>query len=201
MNVVLVTFKPDGSRVKVPLTSATVTLGRGDECAVRIPTAKVSRKHCELSLADDALRVRDLDSANGTFVNGDRVTEVSLSAGDVLRVGRVCFTIQIDGQPTEFDANQSIASEDSAAVVSAPAPASEPADEADDALAAIALSDEGGADEDGSFVGSEVSAPEKDDDSMFLDVFESADDADEDEDPLAALELLADEKPDEDDPL
>jgi predicted component of type VI protein secretion system len=200
MNVVLVTFKPDGSRVKVPLTSPTVTLGRGDECAVRIPTAKVSRKHCELALADDGLRVRDLGSSNGTFVNGDRVTEVSLSAGDVLRVGRVCFTIQIDGQPAEFNANQSIASEDSAAVVSAPAPVSEPAD-ADDALAAIALSGDGDPDKDGSFVGSELSEPAKDDDSMFLDSFESADDGDDEEDPLAALELLADEKPEEDEPL
>ena len=198
MNVVLVTFKPDGSRVKVPLTSPTVTIGRGDECAVRIPTAKVSRTHCELMLADDALRVRDLRSSNGTFVNGDRVAEVALSAGDVLRVGNVCFTVQIDGQPAEFRADQSVASEDSASVVAASPPAPEPADKADDALAAIALSaDEG----EGSFVGAGLSeSGESEDESVFLASFEDADD-DEEEDPLAALELLADDKPDEDDPF
>jgi pSer/pThr/pTyr-binding forkhead associated (FHA) protein len=49
----------------------------------------VSRLHCRLSATADHLEVIDLASTNGTFVNGEPVTQASLVAGDRLRVGRV----------------------------------------------------------------------------------------------------------------
>jgi len=50
----------------------------------------VSRVHCRLTaLANGELEVRDLDSTNGTFVNGDRIENALLSPGDRLQVGRV----------------------------------------------------------------------------------------------------------------
>jgi pSer/pThr/pTyr-binding forkhead associated (FHA) protein len=53
----------------------------------------VSRLHCQLSATADAIQVKDLDSTNGTFVNGKRVTSATLRAGDVLKVGRVDLRI------------------------------------------------------------------------------------------------------------
>jgi pSer/pThr/pTyr-binding forkhead associated (FHA) protein len=49
----------------------------------------VSRLHCQLTAGSTELEVRDLDSTNGTFVNGQRVTQASLKEGDRLGVGRV----------------------------------------------------------------------------------------------------------------
>ena len=103
MNVVLVMFK-DNQRRDFPLTDARTILGRRQDCHLRIPPRDVSRQHCEILLEKHTLRARDLGSANGTFVNGKRVAEVELKAGDKLRLGPVTFFVQIDGQPAKIDA-------------------------------------------------------------------------------------------------
>jgi pSer/pThr/pTyr-binding forkhead associated (FHA) protein len=67
-----------------------------------VPTADVSREHCELVIEDGKLIVHDVGSSNGTFVNGESIDEIELSAGDQLRVGPVTFVIQINGEPKEI---------------------------------------------------------------------------------------------------
>jgi pSer/pThr/pTyr-binding forkhead associated (FHA) protein len=54
----------------------------------------VSRLHCRLTLPTDGLLVEDLESTNGTFVNGERVTKLLLRAGDALKVGRMEFAVR-----------------------------------------------------------------------------------------------------------
>jgi len=77
MKVVLVMFK-DEERREFPLTDKSTVVGRRPDCALRIPTS------------------------NGTYVNGKRVAESKLSAGDQLEVGPVVFVVQIDGKPREI---------------------------------------------------------------------------------------------------
>jgi len=101
MKVVLVLFK-DEERREFPLTDKSMVIGRRPDCALRIPTGDVSRQHCEIALGDDYVVVRDLGSSNGTYVNGKRVAESKLSAGDQLEVGPVVFVVQIDGKPREI---------------------------------------------------------------------------------------------------
>lgn len=72
------------------LPGAIRTLGRATGADFIVDAALISRVHCRLSaLADGGLEVRDLDSTNGTFVNGARVATARLSPGDRLQVGRV----------------------------------------------------------------------------------------------------------------
>ncbi len=101
MQVNLVLFKPNGQRVDVPVKASKLVIGRRQDCGLRVPLEGVSRQHCQIQLADKAVAVRDLDSSNGTYVNGQRVNQQALSAGDRLQVGPVTFTVQIDGEPTE----------------------------------------------------------------------------------------------------
>ena len=104
MNVVLVMFK-DQQRRDFPLKDEKTILGRRQDCGLRIPTQDVSRQHCEvLILNQKILAVKDLGSSNGTFVNGKRVAEVELQAGDRLRVGPVTFIVQVDGKPAKVTA-------------------------------------------------------------------------------------------------
>jgi pSer/pThr/pTyr-binding forkhead associated (FHA) protein len=101
MQINLVMFKDDERR-DFPLRGDRAIIGRKLECDLRIPTGDVSREHCELSTNGVILTVRDLGSANGTFVNGKRITEAQLRAGDKLGVGPVIFVVQIDGNPAKI---------------------------------------------------------------------------------------------------
>lgn len=102
MKAVLVMFKPDGEARSFPVTRSSTTLGRGEECTLRIPVDRVSRRHCELIQNNGHLLIKDLGSSNGTYVNGKRVVEAKLKAGDRLQVGPVIFTLQVDGKPAKI---------------------------------------------------------------------------------------------------
>jgi len=66
------------------------TLGRAAGADFIVDAALVSRVHCRLTaLPGGQLEVRDLESTNGTFVNGNRVDVAHLASGDKLQVGRV----------------------------------------------------------------------------------------------------------------
>jgi pSer/pThr/pTyr-binding forkhead associated (FHA) protein len=99
MEVNLVMFKPNGMRKDFPLVGEKVVIGRAASCDLQIPLLSVSRRHCEISISDGGVKVRDLASSNGTFVNNERVNDAPLGAGDRLVIGPVVFTIQINGQP------------------------------------------------------------------------------------------------------
>ena len=101
MKVVLVRFK-DEQRKDFPLDSEKTIVGRRPDCGLRIQTNDVSRQHCEIRV-DDVVRVKDLGSSNGTYVNGKRVAETTLNAGDRLGVGPVLFVVQIDGEPDTIE--------------------------------------------------------------------------------------------------
>jgi FHA domain/Domain of unknown function (DUF1707) len=76
--------------IRLPARAYAVTLGRSHACDVVVGEETVSRFHAELRHADhDAWVVRDLDSKNGTWLNGSRVSEARVSRGDVLRLGRL----------------------------------------------------------------------------------------------------------------
>ena len=66
------------------------TIGRATGADFIVDAALISRVHCRLTaLAGGDLEVRDLESTNGTFVNGERIETARLASGDRLQVGRV----------------------------------------------------------------------------------------------------------------
>lgn len=99
MNVVLVSFRSDGARREVRLKTDRLLVGRLPDADLQIPVAAVSRRHCEISTAGGSLKIRDLGSSNGTFVNDLRITEATLSPGDRLTIGPATFVVQVDGVP------------------------------------------------------------------------------------------------------
>jgi pSer/pThr/pTyr-binding forkhead associated (FHA) protein len=101
MDVKLVMFREDGRRRDFPLSPGVATIGRKDDCAIRIPLAVVSRRHVEIDVREDNVVLRDLGAANGTYLNNRRVTEEELEAGDQIQIGPVVFTVQIDGEPAD----------------------------------------------------------------------------------------------------
>ena len=102
MDIKLVMFKADGTRKNIPLKTDLTIIGRGEDCQLRLPLSSVSRHHCQLFQEDGELMLKDLGSSNGTYVNNHRVTETDLRPGDRLVVGKMIFTVVIDGQPDQI---------------------------------------------------------------------------------------------------
>jgi len=99
MDVNLVRFKSDGSQKSIPLPSSVTVIGRRHDCDLCIPIMSVSRRHCQLNVDEGVLKIRDLGSQNGTFLNGKRVDEGEIHAGDAIRIGPLTFVVQIDREP------------------------------------------------------------------------------------------------------
>jgi pSer/pThr/pTyr-binding forkhead associated (FHA) protein len=71
------------------------TIGRASGADFCVDAPLVSRLHCRLSVAEDgSVRVVDLDSTNGTWIDGERISESTLAEGHHLRVGRVEFVLE-----------------------------------------------------------------------------------------------------------
>jgi predicted component of type VI protein secretion system len=69
-------------------------IGRHQECDIQIPSRKISRRHCCIAQVNDHLVVRDLCSTNGVRINGVRVMEGHLKAGDELTIGNFRYELR-----------------------------------------------------------------------------------------------------------
>jgi predicted component of type VI protein secretion system len=81
---------------KISLRLPTI-VGRSADAQLKVKQPNVSRKHCELFVSDGRLKIRDLGSSNGTFVNGTRIDkDWLLASGDELAIGtvRLCVIFQ-----------------------------------------------------------------------------------------------------------
>jgi pSer/pThr/pTyr-binding forkhead associated (FHA) protein len=100
MNYVLQVVRGRSATTTLRLADGVTSLGRHDDCIIRIKSSQVSRRHCEIIDTDGRLTLRDLGSSNGTFVNGKRVLgQQVLKVGDELTVGSVTLRVATLGQP------------------------------------------------------------------------------------------------------
>jgi hypothetical protein len=69
-------------------------VGRDEDCEHCIQHPTISTRHCELALTADGVYVRDCNSTNGTFINGEPVREAWLDSGQILRCGDVELLVE-----------------------------------------------------------------------------------------------------------
>ncbi len=69
-------------------------IGRASDCDLTVEDVNVSRRHCEVRRIGDGYSLVDLDSTNGTEVNGQRIQETALMSGDVIEVGTTRITFE-----------------------------------------------------------------------------------------------------------
>lgn len=95
--------------------NSTITIGRSTEADICIADGSVSRNHCFLSYQDDQLQIQDNHSANGTFVNSNKIQLMDIKQGDIIEIG--VMQLQIQSTPPDngyqvshldFPANHSI---------------------------------------------------------------------------------------------
>jgi pSer/pThr/pTyr-binding forkhead associated (FHA) protein len=79
-----------------------IIIGRRHDSDLQIPLPTVSRRHCQISQNGEGLKIRDLGSRAGTFINNKRMDtdkEGDLKPGDCIRIGPLVFVCRIDGKP------------------------------------------------------------------------------------------------------
>ncbi|HKR63992.1 MAG TPA: FHA domain-containing protein [Thermoanaerobaculia bacterium] len=99
---------PDGALDSVyPLLDSEYTIGRTPDNTIALADGSVSSKHARVLRTSEGFVIEDLQSRNGTFVNGERVTEKRLLAdGDLLRLGKVILTFNIAREPKAGEQTQ-----------------------------------------------------------------------------------------------
>ena len=95
--IVLEVREPGKGMRRVPMTGKPMGIGRAPECELVLKDSRVSRRHARLAARDGVLVLTDLGSTNGTRVNGHRVTEVVLGAGDRVQVGETSLVVETAG--------------------------------------------------------------------------------------------------------
>ncbi len=88
---------PSGVERSYPMRQLAMTIGRSDQCDISVKDSSMSGRHAEISKMNGEIKVRDLGSANGIFLNGDRIEEAELFDGDVLRLGQTSVRIDVVG--------------------------------------------------------------------------------------------------------
>jgi pSer/pThr/pTyr-binding forkhead associated (FHA) protein len=75
------------------------TIGRVEDNTFQIAEPSVSSHHCEVLLRGNDVVVKDLNSTNGTFINGEKVSESPLKLGQILRLGQIEIRLETDAAP------------------------------------------------------------------------------------------------------
>jgi pSer/pThr/pTyr-binding forkhead associated (FHA) protein len=90
------TVTGESGRLTHELTDELVTIGRAPDNAIHLGDPSVSGKHAQLVAAGDTYHLVDLDSTNGTRVNGQPITRVTLRPGDQIRFGAIEARFECD---------------------------------------------------------------------------------------------------------
>ncbi len=77
----------DKEEIKIELSIRSISLGRSRKCDYRIDDKKASGEHCLLYLTDGIATIKDLDTTNGTYLNGSYVSETAIKLGDKITIG------------------------------------------------------------------------------------------------------------------
>jgi len=94
---------PLGGGDPIPLTKTTLMVGRRESCDIVLRFANISGNHCRLAVEQGYWYVQDLNSQNGTKVNGgSRITRKRLDPGDTLSIARHKYKVQYS--PVELGA-------------------------------------------------------------------------------------------------
>jgi len=78
------------------LESPITLIGREEECHITLDDARVSNRHAMVYFASGEFRVRDLNSTNGSLLNGSPLSECVFTDGDDLRVGKTVLRLIVD---------------------------------------------------------------------------------------------------------
>jgi pSer/pThr/pTyr-binding forkhead associated (FHA) protein len=86
----------------LPISLAQFVIGRDPDCQLRPASPSISKRHCAIIQRDGKVFLRDFDSTNGTFLNGERITgEVELKQDDRIKAGPIELAVKLESTVAE----------------------------------------------------------------------------------------------------
>jgi len=92
--------QPGGAEIEATLGVGPLVVGTSSDCDIGLEDARVSRRHCELTLTDSGILLRDLGSKNGTFIAGVQILEAMLPPQVKATVGNSTLSVRVVGAPS-----------------------------------------------------------------------------------------------------
>ncbi|HWQ33004.1 MAG TPA: FHA domain-containing protein [Blastocatellia bacterium] len=93
----IVTDCTSPARRQAEFSSENLTIGRGEKCRLVLDDPEISRLHATIHHRGGSFTLKDSGSANGTFINGERVIEELLESGDLIEMGQAALAVEIIG--------------------------------------------------------------------------------------------------------
>jgi pSer/pThr/pTyr-binding forkhead associated (FHA) protein len=122
MRVKLKVLRGASEGKEIEIRGSQFLIGRSEECNLRANSDAISRKHCEIRIVGPEVRVRDLGSRNGTFVNGNKLDGPQIvDMGDQLRIGPLEFLVTVTDRvrgPAKTPQEQPVGTEDLGGLIS-----------------------------------------------------------------------------------
>ena len=107
MKIKLKVLRGKSAGKEIPIPAPRFLIGRSNDCHLRPKSDSISRNHCTILTRDNQVWIRDLNSRNGTFVNGERITEEEeIKDGDQLQIGKLEFSVVVKQSKKDADAAQ-----------------------------------------------------------------------------------------------
>jgi hypothetical protein len=113
---------PAGEPHEVELQGTFAVLGRDPSCDLVLNDVKCSRRHAVIEAGPEGLAIRDTDSANGIFVNGQKIERAKLHEGDLVRLGEIVLRVL----PEQITGTVVMGPEDLVDLAPSPAPVAAP---------------------------------------------------------------------------
>ncbi len=97
-----------GGEDTVRLQEGSTSIGREADNDIQLTSELVSRHHARLSNLEYVCEIEDLSSSNGTFVNGERISNLSLNDGDSIKIGDVYMRYEATEKESSDDINPAV---------------------------------------------------------------------------------------------
>lgn len=94
MTLVFAVLYPPEQRKEIPIPEGRSIVGRGLSATIRLDDPMVSREHCEVTREGREIKIRDLQSLNGSFMNGVEIREAALEPGAKIQLGATILQLR-----------------------------------------------------------------------------------------------------------
>ncbi|GAB4415660.1 MAG: hypothetical protein OHK0056_23450 [Bacteriovoracaceae bacterium] len=91
---IVLTIKTPDEIWEYELTEDSIILGRADDCNISLNDAGCSSRHCQISKRNKGIWVKDLNSKNGTHINGQKISSQMMMIDDVIQIGGIFISIK-----------------------------------------------------------------------------------------------------------